>query len=154
MDKKNPNKTFKRPIGDKKTVVLSKGHFSLEVSQEDVTQTVKVIKNMSKRDFNNDIHWFGEKDEEVEPEPTCGNPCTNPCAEAPLYGRDEEDIPSSRITTDERGRIMYSTKTEVKKDETVNPCADLPPYDRDEDAFIDKLYEDELERYNEDEEDR
>jgi len=107
MDKKNPNKTFKRPIGDKKTAVLSKGHFSFEVSQEDVTQAVKVIKNMSKRDFNNDIHWFGEKDEEVEPEPTCGNPCRD-YAGVPLYGRDEDA----------------------------------------------KLYEDKLEKYKEDEEDR
>ncbi len=48
MDKKNPNKTFKRPIGDKKTAVLSKGHFSFEVSQEDVTQAVKVIKTCQK----------------------------------------------------------------------------------------------------------
>jgi len=66
MDKKNPNKTFKRPIGDKKTAVLSKGHFSFEVSQEDVTQAVKVIKNISKRDFDNNIYWFDEKDEENE----------------------------------------------------------------------------------------
>ena len=43
MDKKNPNKTFKRPIGNKETAVLSKGHFHFEVSQE---QAVKIIKNM------------------------------------------------------------------------------------------------------------
>jgi len=65
MDKKNPNKTFKRPVDDKEDVVLSKGYFHFEVSQEEVAQAVKVMKE---RDFNNDIHWFDEKDEEVEPE--------------------------------------------------------------------------------------
>ena len=104
MDKKNPNKTFKRPVDDKEDVVLSKGYFHFEVSQEEVAQAVKVMKE---RDFNNDIHWFDEKDEEVEPEPTCGNPCRD-YAGVPLYGRDEDA----------------------------------------------KLYEDKLEKYKEDEEDR
>jgi len=152
MDKKNPNKTFKRPIGNKETAVLSKGHFHFEVSQEEVAQAVKIIKNMSKRDFNNDIHWFGEKDEEVKPEPTCGNPCTNPCAEAPLYGREteEEEETESTEPTDEELVKKLAKRLTKKYQKTVNPCADLPPYNRDED----KLYEDKLERYNEDEEDR
>ena len=153
MDKKNPNKTFKRPVDDKEDVVLSKGYFHFEVSQEEVAQAVKVMKE---RDFNNDIHWFDEKDEEVEPEPTCGNPCTNPCAEAPLYGREtevEEETESTEPTDEELVKKLAKRLTK-KYQKTVNPCANFPPYNRDEDAFIDKLYEDKLERYNEDEEDR